>query len=190
MLRRSALVAGLLGCMIASAATAPGCGPRSSETGEDDNLLATEVFDFTMEHLRADELRWRMKGIRIDVLTTDETRVVDPRVTIYQEGIPATVITGDHGTVDRDTNNLVITGAVRAVSRDGVLYTEKLLWDDLGGKLIAPGDAEIHRGRSVIRGTRMDGRPDLKRVHMDEVRFHVRPDDETVDAHVDELDTE
>ena len=180
----------LLACVFLGVYVLVGCDTRAKDADVGNELLTTEVLDFSMDHLREDELRWRLRGTRIEVMEAGATRVEHPTVTIYDNGVPATVITGDTGTIDQDSYDLEITGSVRAVARDGVLYTEKLLWDDDDGKLVGPEDVEIHRGRSVVYGARMAGQPDLKRVHIEDVRFRVLPEDETVDAHAKELDAD
>lgn len=159
------------------------CGADDDDS-EPAATVAAEIDTFTMDHYNGSELRWVMTGDRAEVQSNGDTVFVEnPRVQLYDTGIPSVAITGSEGIIDKDTHDLTIIGSVRAVAPDGVLLTEELVWNDEDGTLSSDTDVELHRRDSVIYGSRMTGRPDLQQVHMIDVTFRLNPEDETIEPY-------
>ncbi len=146
--------------------------------------IAAEIDTFAMDHYNGSELRWQMSGTRAQVSSKGDTvHVDDPRVLLYDAGMPSLTITGVYGVVDKDTHNLTISESVRAVAPDGVLLTEELEWDDAEGELSSKTDVELRRRGSVIFGSSMTSLPNLQQVHFIDVTFSLDPEDETIEPY-------
>lgn len=157
-----------------------GCSSRKEEPVTEPDPTVSEIESFTTRHFKGSEPRWKLVGKKAQMLASGGMRVEKPKVLIYQNGKPTLNIQGDYGEVNQQTYDLHLTGNVQGLSRDGILKTNEAFWRDRDGRLHAPGDVEITRGRSVVTGKNMVGFPDLQNVHMVDVRFRTHPKDKRI----------
>jgi LPS export ABC transporter protein LptC len=162
-----------------------GCsGEEVRSPSESERNLNYQLWEFSAEHRRDGQLRWRVRGRKAIFLKDGKVRIEGPLLVIFEEGEKAAVVTGKEGEVDQNREDVRIMGDVEGVSRKGRFYTEEAIWKDAQGKLLAPGDVKVVKGGSIVWGRDMRSDPNMKFVELKNVRFSVRSEDE---KHLEQL---
>ncbi|HID55315.1 TPA: LPS export ABC transporter periplasmic protein LptC [Candidatus Poribacteria bacterium] len=151
---------------------------------ESERKLNYQLWGFSAEHRRDGRLRWRVRGRKAVFLKDGRVKITDPLLVIFDMGEKAAVIKGEEGEVDQNREDVKITGEVEGISRKGRFYTQEVIWRDSQGKLFAPGEVKVVKGKSRVWGRKMISDPNMKFIELKEVKFNVRSEDE---KHVEEL---
>ncbi len=167
---------------LCGALTAFGCGAERQETADDP--IDALIEKFSMDRFRREEKRWNLKGKQAEIRRKNRIVVHEPRLMLYEEGKAVCVVTGDTGDLDEKSGDMTIHGNVRAVSEDGEMFSDKLLWNEEDGTLISPGDVELRRGDSTVWAKSMEGEPNLSKVKLLDATFQLRAKDETIEPYL------
>lgn len=156
-----------------------GCSDeRISSPSEEERRINYRLGEFSAEHRRDGELRWRVRGKGAIFFKNETAHIVKPTLVIFKDGKKAAVVTGDEGMVDQRSKDVRILGGVVGISEEGRFYTEEMYWDDSSGELYAPGRVKIVKGGSVLWGEEMRADPRLKHIRLKKISFKVRSEDE------------
>jgi len=166
--------------LFCAALLAAGCRDAAPPEKTPEEIVAAQMETPVMAQYRGPELRWKMWGEQAEVLASGDVRVRNPKVLIYEKGEPALTVTAADGHIQQRTRDFRVTGSVHAVSREATLETDELRWNERDGTLIAPREARIHRGGSVLIGQSLVSTPNLRKATMTTVRGKVLPKDEKI----------
>ena len=167
---------------LCAALTAFGCGAERQETTDDP--IDALIESFSMDRFRGEEKRWNLKGKQAEIRGKNRIVVHQPQLTLYEEGKTVCVVTGDTGNLDKSSHSMKIHGNVRAVSNDGEMFSDQLLWNEEDGTLISPGDVELRRGDSTVWAKSMVSEPNLSKVELLNATFQLRAKDEKIEPYL------
>ena len=171
-----------LAACLCAALTALGCGAERQETADDTILALIETF--SMNRFSGEEKRWTLKGELAEIHEKNRIVVHQPQLTLYEEGEAVCVVTGDMGDLDEKSGDMKIHGNVRAVSDDGEMFSDQLLWNEEDGTLVSPEDVELRRGDSTVWAKSMESDPNLSKVKLLDATFQLRAKDETIEPYL------
>lgn len=156
-----------------------GCSDEGiSSPSEEERRMNYQLGEFSAEHRRNGELRWKVKGEAAVFFKNETAQIVKPTLVIFKDGEKAAVVTGERGMVDQRSKDVQILGKVVGISEEGRFYAEEVYWDDSNGELYAPGKVKVVKGRSVLWGEEMRADPNLRHIRLKKITFKVRSEDE------------
>lgn len=171
-----------LAAFLCAALTALGCGAERQETADD--TIQALIETFKMNRFSGEEKRWTLKGELAEIHEKNRIVVHQPQLTLYEEGEAVCVVTGDMGDLDEKSGDMKIHGNVRAVSDDGEMFSDQLLWNEEDGTLVSPEDVELRRGDSTVWAKSMESDPNLSKVKLLDATFQLRAKDETIEPYL------
>lgn len=171
-----------LAACLCAALTALGCGAERQETADD--TIQALIETFKMNRFSGEEKRWTLKGELAEIHEKNRIVVHQPQLTLYDEGEAVCVVTGDMGDLDEKSGDMKIHGNVRAVSDDGEMFSDQLLWNEEDGTLVSPEDVELRRGDSTVWAKSMESDPNLSKVKLLDATFQLRAKDETIEPYL------
>lgn len=102
-----------------------------------------------------------------------------PRITVYEAGATASIITSGEGELDMATQDALLGKGVRVDSRaEGMtLVTETLRFSSSENKILTDDEVMITRGRTRIKGRGFRANPDLSRIELKKQETTLLPED-------------
>jgi len=103
-----------------------------------------------------------------------------PRITFFETGATASVITAGQGELDMATQDALLEQGVRVDSKaEGMtLATETLRFSSSENKILTEDEVLITRGRTRIKGRGFRANPDLSRIELKQQETTLLPEEE------------
>jgi LPS export ABC transporter protein LptC len=161
-----------------------GCGkstkiqPKLPVSGSIEDIPNFVMEGFKMKSTDKGKVKWEITARAAQIFELKKKAYAQSVIMVHHdETDKKTILYGDRAEINTDTNFMVITGNVKAVSSEGaIIQTQKLFWDDKLKKMYTDDEVTITRQGSVLRGIGFESDAGFKNV---EIKRRVRLKAET-----------
>jgi LPS export ABC transporter protein LptC len=161
-----------------------GCGksakiqPKLPISGGIEDIPNFVMEGFKMKSTDKGKVRWEITARAAQIFELKKKAYAQSVIMVhYDEMDKKTFLYGDRAEINTDTNFMIITGNVKAVSSEGaIIQTQKLFWDDKLKKMYTDDEVTITRQGSVLKGIGFESDAGFKNV---EIKRRVRLKAET-----------
>jgi LPS export ABC transporter protein LptC len=143
-------------------ATAPPDAPEAQSTDK----VAMTLADNKITEEENGKILWELTADAIEVdPVTQNVLLHKVQGTFYSDKGTTLVVTSQEGSLDSQTKNVQLTGAVHAVASDGGdLTAPELLWQDQTKLLLGNGGVKVVKGSTILTGDKLEGDSVLNKI--------------------------
>ena len=155
----------LLMTILSSGAGCDGVSSPSTVTSQHDDVPDQEAWNTTIYLIEDDQQRVVVNAGHRVYFAKEKKTIIDQKLQVVfydEEGVLASTLTADHGIIDEQSHDMVVSGNVVIVSPEhGTLETDSLRWVEKENRFITNAAVRISTEKDMITGMGFEADPGL-----------------------------